>query len=59
MANLKLNNVVAIAESAGAPTLQNTIIKGLPVLGIKLLDIDKWDDMKKIKTIFKEVYGDT
>ena len=27
MANLKLNNVVCIAESAGATTLQNTIIK--------------------------------
>ena len=27
MANLKLNNVVAIAESAGTCTLQNTIIK--------------------------------
>jgi hypothetical protein len=27
MANLKLNNVIAIAESAGVTTLQNTIIK--------------------------------
>ena len=27
MANLKLNNVIAISEAAGACTLQNTIIK--------------------------------